>query len=146
MLESTRQWKIEIYDGGNFSRFFDRIGDAERAVVQAAIEHVLGQKGIDICAGEWGKNLGHGLYELRIRRNLETLLREYGPPDALHRVPKGWLKKRILVRIYCTFYGDKIVLLLGGFNKLRHPSPKQEQKEIKAARAALNHWRMERRR
>lgn len=71
---TTQQWKIEIYDGGNFPKFFDRIGDAERAVVQAAIEHVLVPKGIDICSGEWGKNLGQGLYELRIRRTLETLL------------------------------------------------------------------------
>lgn len=140
---TTQQWKIEIYGGGNFPKFFDRIGDAERAVVQAAIEHVLVPKGIDICSGEWGKNLGHGLYELRIRRTLETLLREHGHPGAISRVPNSWLKKRILLRIYCTFYGDKIILLLGGYNKLRNPSVKQEQKEIKAARAAMSRWRAE---
>lgn len=133
-------WHIEIYNEGNFARFFKRLDEAERAVVDAAIQHVLVPLGIDICASEWGKSLGQGLYELRIRRNLETILREHGSPESVESLPNRWRKKRILIRIYCTFYGDRVVLLLGGYNKLRAPSQKQEQKEIKAARAALASW------
>ena len=133
-------WQIEIFNEGNFARFFKRLDEAERAVVDAAIQHVLVPLGIDICASEWGKSLGQGLYELRIRRNLETILREYGSPESVERFPNRWHKKRILIRIYCTFYGDRVVLLLGGYNKLRAPSQKQEQKEIKAARATLASW------
>lgn len=133
-------WQIEILNEGNFARFFKRLDEAERAVVDAAIQHVLVPLGIDICASEWGKSLGQGLYELRIRHNLETILREHGSPESVESLPNRWRKKRILIRIYCTFYGDRVVLLLGGYNKLRAPSQKQEQKEIKAARATLASW------
>lgn len=134
-------WSIEVFDGGNFARFYKRLDEAERAVTDAAIEHVLASLGIEICATEWGKSLGKGLYELRIRRDLGTILQEYGPPDLGDEIPQGWRKKRVLIRVYCTFYGRKVVLLLGGYNKLRNPSRKQEQKEIRAARAALDAWR-----
>ena len=138
-----RNWHVEVYDGGNFASFYKRLDEAERAVTDAAIQHVLAPIGIDICASEWGENLGNGLYELRIRRNLETLLREYGTGDAVESVPRRWRNKRVLIRVYCTFHGDRAVLLVGGYNKLRAPSQKQEQKEIRAARAALKKWKAE---
>lgn len=142
---TQQKWRVEVFDGGNFARFYRRLGDAERAVADAAIYNVLAPLGMDICASDWGKSLGKGLYELRIRRNLGTILREHGTPEALELVPKRWLRKRVLLRIYCTFHGERVVLLLGGYNKLREPSRKQEQKEIAAAREALSVWRDEKR-
>lgn len=136
-------WSIEVFDGGNFARFYSRLDEAERTVVEVAIEHVLAPLGIDICASEWGKNLGQGLFELRIRRDIETILREFGAAERVGEVPKRWRRKRVLIRVYCTFYGQRIVLLLGGYNKLRDPSRKQEQKEIRAARSILSAWRKE---
>lgn len=136
-----QSWSVEVFDGGNFARFYKRLNEAERAVTDAAIEHVLAPIGIDICVTEWGKNLGRGLYELRIRRDIETILREHGSAQSVAEVPTRLRKKRVLIRVYCTFHGDKIVLLLGGYNKLRSPSRKQEQKEIRAARAALAAWK-----
>lgn len=136
-------WSIEVFDGGNFARFYSRLDEAERAVVEVAIEHVLAPLGIDICASEWGKNLGQGLFELRIRRDIETILREFGAAERVGEVPKRWRRKRVLIRVYCTFYGQRIVLLLGGYNKLRDPSRKQEQKEIRAARSVLSAWKRE---
>ncbi|OFO35300.1 hypothetical protein HMPREF2736_11375 [Corynebacterium sp. HMSC036E10] len=136
-------WSIEVFDGGNFARFYSRLDEAERTVVEVAIEHVLAPLGIDICASEWGKNLGQGLFELRIRRDIETILREFGAAERVGEVPKRWRRKRVLIRVYCTFYGQRIVLLLGGYNKLRDPSRKQEQKEIRAARSVLSAWKRE---
>lgn len=141
MAEPT--WSIEVFDGGNFARFYSRLDEAERTVVEVAIEHVLAPLGIDICASEWGKNLGQGLFELRIRRDIETILREFGAAERVGKVPKRWRRKRVLIRVYCTFYGQRIVLLLGGYNKLRDPSRKQEQKEIRAARSVLSAWKRE---
>lgn len=136
-------WSIEVFGGGNFARFYSRLDEAERTVVEVAIEHVLAPLGIDICASEWGKNLGQGLFELRIRRDIETILREFGAAERVGEVPKRWRRKRVLIRVYCTFYGQRIVLLLGGYNKLRDPSRKQEQKEIRAARSVLSAWKRE---
>ena len=87
-------WSIEVFDGGNFARFYSRLDEAERTVVEVAIEHVLAPLGIDICASEWGKNLGQGLFELRIRRDIETILREFGAAERVGEVPKRWRRKR----------------------------------------------------
>ena len=65
---STMTWSVE-YDGDAFERFFVSLPDYEQAVVGTAITHVLAIHGIDVCAGEWGKPLGKGLYEFRIRRS-----------------------------------------------------------------------------
>ncbi|WP_421628881.1 hypothetical protein [Corynebacterium pseudogenitalium] len=138
---SDQLWRVEVFDGGNFHRFYKRLDEVERAVTDAAVQYVLAPLGIRICESEWGKSLGKGLFELRIRRSIDTILREHGPSGAADRVPKRWWKKRVLIRVYCTFHGDKIVLLLGGYNKLRASSSKQEQKEIRAARAALEQWK-----
>lgn len=135
------RWTVEVYEDGGFERFYRRLDEAEQATTRAAIEYVLSRLGMDICATEWGKSLGNGLYELRIRRTLGTIVGEYGPAEVADVVPAKLSKRRVLIRVYCTFHGDRVVLLLGGYNKLRAPSRKQEQREIAAARSALNQWR-----
>ena len=138
-------WTIELSDDGNFERFFKRLDDVDQAIVRAAIENFLRPLGNEICSTEWGKNLGQGLYEFRIRRNLETILREYGPEGGVEKVfPRSLLKRRPLIRVFCTFHGDKVVLLLGGYNKLKDPSKRKQNQEIKKARKALTRWRKRR--
>lgn len=55
-------------EGDRFEKFFLGLPEYEQAVLEAAITHVLAVRGIDICNGEWGKPLGEGLYEFRVRR------------------------------------------------------------------------------
>ncbi len=50
-------------------------------------------------------------------------------------------KKEILLRVYCHAFGDKIVLLLAGYDKLRNPSRKRENDEIALARKRLVEFR-----
>lgn|GEM_PF-1493135 len=105
-------WSVE-YEGDAFERFLFSLPAYEQAVLVAAIEHVLQAYGIDICAGEWGKLLGEGLYEFRIRKSLRTILVSAGL-DA----PEGaGTNRSVLLRVFCTFDGDKIVLLYHGYNK-----------------------------
>lgn len=96
-------WTID-YEGDDFERFYDSLPDYERAVLAAAIEHVLQVQGIDICAGEWGKALGDGLYEFRVRRSLQAILSEAG-----EAVPENLAvsSRSVLIRVFCTFYGSK---------------------------------------
>ena len=107
-------WSIE-YEGSAFARFFTSLPEYEQAVLTAAIEHVLAVQGIDICAGEWGKPLGGGLYEFRIRRALRAILSEAGVDAGA--VPGS--DRSVLIRVFCTFHGDKIVLLHHGYDKKR---------------------------
>ena len=43
--------------------------------------------------------------------------------------------------MFCTFYGDKVVLLLSGLDK--GTSPKAQPRAIQAARKLLAEWRAE---
>ena len=133
-------WTIE-YEGEAFEHFYLSLPAYERAVLTAALEHILGRQGIDVCAGEWGRPLGAGLYEFRVRRSLRaiTALAGLEPED-----PAG-TDRPVLLRVFCTFYGDKIVLLFHGYNKQKDPSQKRQQREIAKARKALQRWQRDRR-
>lgn len=129
-------WTIE-YEGDAFERFLFSLSEYEQAVLIAAIEHVLRMYGIDVCAGEWGKPLGEGLYEFRVRKSLRAILESAGievpgqPGDD----------QSVLLRVFCTFYGNKVVLLYHGYNKKADPSTKRQQREINRARKLHQGWK-----
>lgn len=138
--EGAPAWSIDAPDDGQFWKFYDRLAELDRAIVQAALEHVLEVQGIDICNSEWGKNLGAGLYEFRIRLSLDAILRTHGSVAAADAVPAKWRRRPTLLRVFCTFYGDRVVLLLGGYSKSKDPSAKRQRKEIARARRELRRW------
>lgn len=106
----------------------------------AAVEHVLQVYGIDICSGEWGKPLGEGLYEFRIRKSLRTILVSAG----LDAPGEEGGDRSVLLRVFCTFHGDKIVLLYHGYNKKTDASVKRQQREIVKARKIHERWKRQR--
>jgi hypothetical protein len=71
--------------------------DLELAALVSGLEHVLSHRGIDVCRTEWGKQLGEGLFEFRIRHSAaeiehmftgatasrQAAKREKGPPPCL---------------------------------------------------------------
>lgn len=79
--------------GTSFKTLLISLPEYEQAVLIAAIEHVLARRGIDICAGDWGKPLGEGLYEFRIKKWLKAVLGSAGidhdEPGA-DRTKEGW--------------------------------------------------------
>ncbi len=132
-------WTVE-YEGDAFTRFALSLPVYEQAVLRAAIEHVLAARGVDICSGEWGKPLGDGLYEFRIRRSLHAILSAAGVDSD----PIPGSDRTVLIRVFCTFHGDRIVLLYHGYDKRRDPSQKRQQKEIARARKLHEAWKRRR--
>ena len=55
-------------------------------------------------------------------------------------------REKVLLRVFVHFYGDKIVLLLGGYDKGRDPKEKRQQREIAQARKPLTQFRERQRR
>jgi hypothetical protein len=140
MNRASRVWSIE-YEGADFERFFSRLGGYEQAVLAAAIDHVLKVHGVDICQGDWGKPLGEGLYEFRVRRSLQAILSEAGveaPRDL------AGADRTVLLRVFCTFHGDRIVLLFHGYDKKKDPSAKRQAREIARARKLHAAWKRRR--
>ncbi|PKQ25121.1 MAG: hypothetical protein CVT64_11365 [Actinobacteria bacterium HGW-Actinobacteria-4] len=128
----TGSWRIE-YSGDRFERFLRKLPEYEQAVAVAAIERVLAVEGLAICESDWGKALGNGLYEFRVRKALSAFA---GPDVGGDRKAK----RPVLLRMFCTFHGDRVVLLLGGYDKKRDPSKKRQAREIDAARKELAQW------
>lgn len=108
--------------------------DVELAAVLSGLEHVLSRRGIDVCGTEWGKQLGEGIFEFRIRHTAAEIERMFA--DASTSRPEGKHEK-VLLRVFCHAYGAKIVLLLNGYDKAGDPSDKRQQREIVLARRRL---------
>jgi hypothetical protein len=102
-------------------------------VDDALWDGILAQQGTDVCASDWGFALGAGLDEFRIRRTLSTICNEAGIV-----VPSGFAADdEVLIRVFFTTHGRRILLLLGGYDKGADPSPKRQQRAIAAARKVL---------
>jgi phage-related protein len=104
----------------------------QRRAIGVALREILQSLGIAVCRTEYGRQLGGGLFEFRLRHDAAEILRSVGKPAR--REPGG---ERILLRLFCHAYGDRIVLLLGGYDKGADPSPKRQRKEIDVARSRL---------
>ncbi len=55
-----------------------RLSPAERRTMAAALREVLAVKGQDVVKTEFGKNIGGGIIELRLRQDADQLLRRLG--------------------------------------------------------------------
>lgn len=132
-------WTVE-YEGDTFERFLFSLPQYEQAVLVAAMEHVLQVFGIDICSGEWGKPLGEGLYEFRVRKSLRAVLATAGLATPRTRGSD----RSVLLRVFFALHGNKIVPLHHGSNKRAVPSAKRQEREIKKARKLHDRWKKER--
>lgn len=94
------------------------------------MNRILAQEGINVCASEWGKALSDGLYEFRLRDEIQ----ERGVTES------------ILLRVFFHAYGSRIVLLLGGYDKGAHPSSRRQQREMAEARKRLSDFKERQRR
>ena len=127
------EWKIET-EGLAFRRFVKSLTEYEQAVLFAAIETVLARLGPDVCETEWGKQLGRGLYEFRIRRSLNAVNKH----AQAQSIGSRGNKHPVLLRIFFALDRDRVILLLDGYNKKKDDSALRQQKEILRARRLLN--------
>lgn len=99
------------------------------------MNEILQEQGVDVCDSGWGKHVAPGIFEFRIDRD---------PRDVVDRqqgrdVPTE--RRKILLRIFCHAHGNKLILLLGGYDKADDPSKKRQQAEIATAKARLTVWK-----
>jgi len=133
----ARRFTLEYYrtaDGDQpVRRWIDHdLSAAQRKAVMAALKYLLAAEGIGICASEYGRHLGRGLFELRIRQDERTILTRAGLPTHA-KTPRA----SILLRVFCHAMGERVILLLGGYDKGGDPSPRRQNREIAPVRQRL---------
>jgi putative component of toxin-antitoxin plasmid stabilization module len=139
-------WTIEVFEADNgsqpFAQFVAKLTPAQRLALNAAVEHRLVPFGMELVRTEWMKPLKEGLYELRIRHHAHEIARldRNAAPGSSSR------SERILLRVFVHFYGNRIVLLLGGYDKGKEPSERRQQHEIASARKLLRQFQSRQRR
>ena len=130
-------FQLEFYEDENGDKpvrrwIAEEFTRTQRFALGQAMREQLQEKGIGVCATAYGKQLCTGLFEFRLRRDAGAT----APPGR--RADRA---ARILLRVFCHAYGNKVVLLLGGYDKGANPSPRRKSDEIGIARGRLADWR-----
>jgi len=133
-------YEIEFYedeDGNEPALTFMRsLEPLKKRAIGVAINEVLQYEGPAVAEGNMGESLGGGLYEFRLDQNAEQILRRKG------KAPKPEPEKgKILLRLFFHPHGNKLLLLLCGYDKGERPSKSHQQEQIQAARTLLSRWK-----
>ena len=113
------------------------LDSVRRRAVGVAMHEILGKMGIGVCGTEFGKQLGQGLFEFRVRQSADQVLSR-----ARHvREGGGAGDENILLRVFCHAHGDRVILLVAGYDKGKDASAKRENREIALARKRLAEFR-----
>ena len=134
-------WDIEFYadeDGREPCReWMEDLSSIKRKAIEEAIDVVLTKRGLAVVETEYGRALGQGLYEFRLRWTAAEVRQKAGrvSDDAAAK------SEKILLRVFFCTAGRKIILLLSGYDKGRDDSERRQQREIAKARKLLARYR-----
>jgi hypothetical protein len=130
-------WIVEFYRDGDGREpcrtWAEGLSPQKGAAFRAVLKHVLIPRGLDVVESEFGKALGQGLYELRIRWTAAEIehktagldVAEVGPPE------------NILLRVFFATAGRKIILLINGYDKAEDPGARYQNQQVERARTML---------
>ncbi|MGH3198003.1 MAG: hypothetical protein ACRDOH_03195 [Streptosporangiaceae bacterium] len=138
----TGEWDVEFYadeQGREPCRqWADGLSPQKQAAFTAAVRLVLARRGPDVVETEYGKALGDGLYEFRVRWSAAEISHKI---QGLPAEDVGAAPEDILLRLFFCTAGRKIVLLLDGYDKAQHPGNRWQQRQIAKARKLLTAYR-----
>lgn len=132
---SVATYELEFYEDENgdvpvLRWLREELTPAKRRALGHAMNEVLQLLGVGVCATKFGKHLGEGLFEFRLGRDLREIA-PVGETDS----------GKLLLRVFCHAHGNRLILLVDGYDKGEHPSPRRQNAEITLARARLRDWR-----
>jgi hypothetical protein len=139
------RYRLEFYEDAQkhspvFRWMRDELNRVERSALGMVMLRYLQGMGADIVTTRLGRALGKSLYELRLDDSAQEILGRLGfkPRGKMVRASS----RVLLLRVFFTVQGDRLVLLLGGYDKGRHTSKSYQQAQIHLARARLKDWRL----
>ena len=138
------KWRIEFYEDAQGRRpvekWIDGLSDQKAGAVILALQEVLAVDGIKLVSSAWLKPLGSELYEFRIRHSASEI-------QAMYKVANRVLARgttAILLRVFVAFEGEKLIVLLGAYDKGKNDKQSFQQAQIEIARKRLRDWKRRR--
>ena len=139
--EAPGGWAVEVFTADDGSEpcttFAEELDDFTWVALDAAITQVLAVRGVELVRTEWLKPLGEGLHEFRVRHDASEITNMFGGEGADEAANAISPPRAILLRVFVHFHGDRVILLLSGYDKGVEPSDKRQQREISRARKYL---------
>jgi len=135
-------YELEFYEEGGrepVRDWLDGLTEHKRAAAMRALSIVLADQGIGVAQSEFGKAVGGGLYEFRIRHSAQEIVEKFRPGMIARLGP--FPDDAVLLRVFFHPHGDRLILLLAAYDKGADPSENRQQREIKIARKRLQAWR-----
>ncbi len=113
--------------------------EPEATILGMAMRHYLQHLGPGVVQTRYGRALGGGLFEFRLDDTVDELLNRLNlrRKKKLAHANSGVM----LFRVFFSVHGEKVVLLLGGYDKGRHPAKSHQQSQIRVARERLADWK-----
>lgn len=108
-------WTIELSSADVLDSLFGEITEKQIQDIRSNALRRLRENGLNLLGTNHAKALSGGLYELRVRRDPE-----------------------LLVRIFFTLIHPSRLVIVGGYNKKRDPSDLKQRREINAARRVID--------
>lgn len=142
IADRSGSWTVEFYqdDSGRepCREWAENLSPQKKAAFQSVLRLVLIPRGLDIVGSEYGKALGQGLYELRIRWTASEVAHKVSGLDAAGVGPA----EKILLRVFFCTAGHKIILLMSGYDKAEDPSERRQNREIQRARKMITAYQV----
>jgi hypothetical protein len=134
-------YDVEFYDEPSgaypvYDWITNELSPTLRRTIGVAMGEILQYMGVEVCETEWGKPLGGGLYEFRVRHDYDEIM---GRRRPLYK--RVYPKEKVLLRVFFHPYGEKVLLLVGGYDKSRFPGRRRQQQQIEIARRRLREWK-----
>ncbi len=126
-------------------RWLQELDPVAAYALGSAMDGLLQQSGPLLCVlrPQYASSLGGGLYEFRFQDLTEDLLRQLGKKARRSLLEA---QQKVLFRVFFHPRGDKVLLLLGGYDKAKHSSPRYQSAQIQLARKRLSDWHARHRR
>jgi hypothetical protein len=138
------RWTIEYYVTASGAApaldWLRRLPEPKRAAWLAFVDFALVPMGKDIGQSGYVKALGQGLFELRVDHDAAELAQVFSSDLSARPELARLTAEGILLRVFCTFYGDRVVLLLSGLDKGADPKPSRERSEPPGSSSPTGRW------
>jgi hypothetical protein len=127
---------ITYVDPRLFASSLKKLSKNRAMATYLAISELLAKEGKALVATDWLRYIESDIWEFRIGKTTSSIYSRAGISK-----PPGHVHETLLVRVFCSFQGESLVLLITAYDKGADASSKRQQAEIAKARSLLVDWK-----